>query len=136
MTYRIICDDSDRCIMWVKNNFCNVVAESIGIGLEKNGKLVAVSTFGMYNGQSMIQHIAVMAGERLTRAAIWFVFYYAFIQIGVNVLITMINTDNEKSLRIAKHIGYKPVSRIDGSGLIIMTLHKSDCNWLQKKVRL
>jgi len=141
MIYKIIDNDFDRCKKWSLENSLYPSAIDAFIGLEKDGELIACSGFGWFSGGSMHHHISIRNGARTHPAFWWYMAHYAFVQCGVNMLIGVTPSANDKALNIAKHFGYKQILTLVGAGLnggdlIIQTLDKNDCKWLNKKVRL
>ena len=104
------------------------------IGLETNGKIVAVTAFNNYNGASTQIHIAITG--RLTREYTLYVYRYAFDVMKVHKLIGLVSSANEKALRFDKHSGYVEEARIkDGypdGDVIILTMTRDQCKFLQK----
>jgi RimJ/RimL family protein N-acetyltransferase len=138
VTYRIIDNDYLRCNQFVMENSLYPTAIDVYIGLERDGELIACTGFGWFNNKTMHHHICIK--ENPNRTFWWFMAYYAFIQSGIDMLIGITPSTNEKAMRIAKHYGYKEHSRIEGGceggDLIIQTLHKADCKWLNARVKL
>jgi len=137
-TYKIIDNDFDRCDKWVRDRSLYPSAVDVFIGLEKDGKLVACSGFGWFNKKSMHHHICIE--EAPSRSFWWFMAYYAFVQCGVDMLIGITPSSNEKAIKIARHYGYEEHSRIKsadpGGDLIIQVLPKDKCKWLKMGSRI
>jgi RimJ/RimL family protein N-acetyltransferase len=114
--------------------------ESVAIGLEKNGELIAVTSYGKFNQVSMHAHIAIAEGERLTREFIWYMLYYPFEQAGVNALIILVDAANEKAIRLQNHLGYETVGTIPNScpngAMLVRVLYKDNCRWLKTPIKL
>jgi RimJ/RimL family protein N-acetyltransferase len=132
MVYKIIDNDIERLKKWYLQQTDSLYIESsAAIGLEKNGEIIACCMYGRFHSKSMHQHVFIKDGERLTRDIIWFVFYYPFIQLGVNVLIAMLSTENKKIIKLCKHVGFKEKCIIENAfnnaNMLIMTLIKDDC---------
>lgn len=107
------------------------------IGNAQNGKLIAVVGIDDWDAASAQIHVAGF-GNWVTRAYLWAVFNYAFVQAGINVLYGLIPETNTKSRRFAKHVGFKEVYTIPDAhpqgGLVLVTLRKQDCKYVNREV--
>lgn len=107
------------------------------IGNVQNGKIVAVVGIDDWDSASAQIHVAGF-GNWVTRDFLWAVFSYAFVQAGINVLYGLIPEVNSTSRRFAKHVGFKesymiPDAHQDG-GLMLVTLRKQDCKYMNREV--
>ena len=136
--YKIIDNDFTRCREWLKEQKFSSYVEEICIGLERNGELVSCTSYGKFNGKSMHAHIAIKPGQSLTKTFTWFMFYYPFIQCGVDVLVSWHDESQEKAIKLARHLGFKEQCRFKDicyyGDIIISTLKKEDCKWLGVKL--
>jgi hypothetical protein len=78
------------------------------IGLWEDGKgPVAGCLFEGSNGASIMLHIATDGTKKwMNREYLWFVFYFPFIQLGVNKIISPVEGDNVDCQRFVEHIGF------------------------------
>ena len=102
------------------------------IGLETDGKIVAVAGYADYNGASIRVHLAIEG--KLTPEFVKFGFEYPFKQLGVKKLIGLVASTNKKALKLDKHFGYVEEAVIkdavpDGD-LHILTMTKDQCRFL------
>ena len=109
---------------------------STAIGLQKEtGEIVAGVIYENWNKRSVVAHMAVTG--MLTRKFIGAIFRYAYEQCGVNKVILPVASDNEKSNRFVKHLGFAEECRIHeaapGGDIILYTLKKADCRFLGDK---
>lgn len=131
MSYRIIDNDTPRCQEFLRNEF-GIVATDIYvcIGLERFSKINVVAGFNYFNGRSAHIHLYIKNGTRMTREFIWFVFYYAFVQAGLELLIAMM----PERKPLSDKFGFIERYRIEGAhpeGAVIMrTLKKNDCRFI------
>lgn len=120
-----ICEKLDT--KWREGNKC--------IGLERNGEIVAGVMFDWTNGASVTAHIAITG--QINREFLWFVFYYPFEQLKVNVILGQVSSKNLKAQRFDEHLGFQlhtiiPSGCPDGD-LFIYSMYKHQCKWLRIK---
>lgn len=133
MTYRIIDNDDKRCVEWVNGgrDYINC------IGLEKDGELIAVTGYNYFNGKSCHVHFSIKQGAYPTKDYVWFVHYYPFVQLGLDVMIAYMAESNHKILRLAKHLGYEEKARLkavhEDGDVLIFTMTKENCRFLGYK---
>lgn len=103
-------------------------------GLERNGKLAAVVAATDYKVRSIGFHIA--ATGMLSIEFLKYCFDYAFNFLGVNRIVTTVDSTNLKSMRFSERVGFilehsiKDASR-EGD-LNIMTMTRKQCYLLDK----
>ena len=61
--------------------------------------------------------------------------FYPFVERGKGVVLGAIAADNERSLRAAQHMGFRPICRVKdghdkGVDLLIIEMRKETCHWL------
>lgn len=103
----------------------------LGIGLERDGALVAGVCYEDWNKRSIMAHIVVMG--RLTRYYLYAIFHYPFEYLGVEKIICPIPESNAESIRLATKMGFKREATIadahpDGN-LYLYTLMRSNCRF-------
>jgi RimJ/RimL family protein N-acetyltransferase len=109
--------------------------ETVCIGQEIDGNLVAVVGFASFMPNACQMHIASVSDVNwMSRDLLWAAFDYPFNVLGVKVIIGQICASNEDALRLNRHLGFKVVAEIpdahmDGD-LVIMAMRKEDCRWL------
>lgn len=100
------------------------------------GKIRGVVGFDAWNGASCEMHVAG-EGNWVTRELLRAVFDYAFGVAGLNVLIGMVPSTNERALRFDRHIGFEEVGRIrdgaPGGDLVILQLRRENCRYLESE---
>lgn len=105
------------------------------IGLETDGKIVAVAGYDGYNGASIRVHLAV--DGKITPEFLWYGFYYPFEELKVKKLIGLVASTNHKALRLDKHFGYVEEAVIKDAvpygDLHILTMTKDQCRYLTRK---
>lgn len=132
--------DKDRIGPWV----CKITggkyekAISAGIGLEKNGELIAGVLYDSWNGRSVCMHVAAKPGARwMTREFLWMSFDYPFNQLKVNQIIGLVDSTNQQARAFDEHIGFRVAAVIPDAGksgdLMIYTMHRNECRWIREK---
>jgi RimJ/RimL family protein N-acetyltransferase len=112
VAYTVIVDRQEELGRWISERNDHKYIPDFGtyIGLENNGKIVAVAGFDTYYGESVQTHLAI--DGRINREFLWFIMYYPFDQLGVKKVIAPIRSNNQKSIRFVKHLGYELEARI------------------------
>lgn len=137
-SWRIVDREPERVGRWVEAHGGGTWGQnSTCIGLERRGELVAGVMYDSFNGASVFTAIAGVGKHWLTREYLWFIFYYPFVQLKANVLVAVVAPDNSASQRFCEHLGFEHGQSIpDGhpaGDLLIYTMHKSKCRWLELK---
>ena len=107
----------------------------IGIGWQKDGKLVAGVAYAQWNGQNVVCHIASDGSRRwLTREYLWTIFDYPFNQLNVKRITVCVGDGNRDSKRFVRHLGFEleavhPLAHPTGD-LLTFRLWKEQCRWI------
>lgn len=135
----IICNQDARVSAFVSQQIgVEEWSNCRSIGLEKNGELVAGIVYDYYTGTNICMHIAAKGKRWMTKEFLWFMFYYPFVQLGVNRLTGIIPESNKESVRFAQGLhGAKLEARLkdahpDGD-MLIFVMFKDDCKYLRIK---
>ena len=117
---------AEQCQMvWTPEN-------STTIGLERNGELVAGVWYEDFNGKSVTCHIAITG--QMTPEYLSFIFYYPYIQLGVDKIIAPIISDNEKSIGLVKKMGFEEQAQLldvfPSGDLLFFVMTKDKCRFL------
>lgn len=104
-----------------------------GIGLEKNGDLVAGVLYDNFNGKSICMHVAGV-GSWLNREYLKVCFDYPFNRLKVVKLIGIVDGGNHKSMRFVRHLGFVQEAIIKDAGrsmdLHIWTMTREQCRYI------
>ena len=115
-----------------ENTFC--------IGQERNGLLVGVVGFNCHINKSVLIHSAGLDKTWVSRELLKAVFEYPFHHLACNILIGQVGSKNYAARRFNEHLGFKTVAVIkeahQGGDLIIMTMSKDKCKYLERKEEL
>lgn len=104
-----------------------------GIGYLSDGNLIAGVSYERYTGKSIMVHQRV---DRPTPKGFWFaVVDYPFNDLGVKHLIGLVDSTNQKAMKINLKMGFKIEATIadagsEGGDLMIMKMSKDDCKLL------
>lgn len=111
---------------------------SRGIGLERDGDLVAGIIYEGYNFQSIWAHIAAEPGSQwLNKEYLRFCCDYPFTVCKVRFVLGYMEAANLHALRFATHLGFKEECRIreaasDGGDILILKMDKAGCRYATK----
>lgn len=131
--FNIICD-ADRVSKFVSDitGTDNWSAHQ-GIGLEKNGELVAGVIYDNYNGVNIFAHIA-SKGRWLNRNFLWYMHHYPFIELNVNRVTGLIPSNNKEVIKFVEHLGAHKEATLKNAhpegDLYVYCLFKKDCKYL------
>lgn len=88
-------------------------------------------------GGSVQMHIAIDNPKYVTRQAISDVFEYPFIQLGVNKVIGIVNSENIKALEFDVRLGFEVEAVIADAynvgDMYILSMTRQQCRWLRGK---
>jgi RimJ/RimL family protein N-acetyltransferase len=106
------------------------------IGIERSGALVGGAVIDNYvEGARCALHCAGDGKNWMTRSFIKAVFRYIFIQLKCKVIISPVESENEKAIKFISHIGFKDAYRIknggsNGQDLIIFEMQIENCKYI------
>jgi RimJ/RimL family protein N-acetyltransferase len=106
-----------------------------GLGLERDGELVAGMVFEGYNGHNIWCHVAAVPGRRwLNRDFLRAAFAYPFVQCGVSRLSGYVNASNLAARRFDEHLGFEQEAVLygagsDGGDVIIYKMLRENCRY-------
>lgn len=126
-------------VEWVArqtNEFGNFGTEA-GIGLSKDGALVAGVAYAEWNGPNVVCHIASDGSRRwLSRAYLWAIFDYPFRQLGCERITVCVGEGNKDSRRFVEHLGFTKEAWLTGAhptgDLIVYCMFKAECRFLRE----
>ena len=110
--------------------------ETMCIGQEKDGELIAVVGYNQFLPNSCNIHVATTNVFWLTKDLLFAIFDYPFNKLKVKVILAPIGQNNQKSLNLCRKLGFEQVANIpyshpDGN-LVIMAMKRNQCKWLQQ----
>lgn len=105
-----------------------------GIGLERDGELIAGVLYDQFNGRAIQMHVAAVGRRWLNREYLRICFDFPFNQLKVQKLIGLVDSTNADALRFDQHLGFVEEARLTDAGskadLIILTMTRQQCRWL------
>ena len=104
--------------------------ETMCIGQEKDGKLIAVVGYNQFTQKNCQIHVASTDVYWLNKFLLFAIFDYPFNKVGVEVIIAPICKDNHKSLNLCRKLGF--VVAKSTNKLVIMSMRRDQCKWLQQ----
>lgn len=136
---QIITDENERVSQFVAKRIGlnRDFASYTTVGLEKDGELIAGVIYTEYNVSNIVCHIGAVGKQWLDREYLWYIFYYPFMQMKVNRITVVVESDNFESQRFVKHLGFELEATLKDAGrsgdLLIYRMFKKDCRFLEKK---
>lgn len=107
---------------------------SVGIGLEKDGEMVAGVVYNEYNHVNINMHVAAVGKHWMTREYLWTCFDYPFNQCGVKRITAFIEDENTDAIKFDTHLGFKYEARMKDAyvngDILIYVMRRDDCRWL------
>ena len=134
---RVTTENQDELRNWLSEvGKFNYPKETMCIGQEKDGKLIAVVGYNEFLTDSCHIHVASTEVIWLTKDLLFAIFDYPFNKLKVKVILAPIGQNNVKSLNLCRKLGFKqvadiPYSHPDGN-LVIMAIKRNQCKWLQQ----
>lgn len=120
----------------VQRTGCELTARAKAIeAVDTHGRIHGMVALDLWTVSAAHMHVALdsAAGSRaLLRPA----FEWLFVQGGRSLALGVIRASNLKSLRLAKHLGFRDLTRIrngwaEGEDMCLLQMRKEECRWLQ-----
>lgn len=126
-------------VEWVAkktNEFGNFGA-AVGIGLERDGKLVAGVVYNEWNGVNINMHVASDGSKRwMTREYLKACFEYPFNQAKVLRVTGLVGEGNLAARKFDEHLGFEletTLKRAHPTGdLLVYVMWKERCKWISQ----
>ena len=131
---------SDPARVWA---FCKqyipipVVSGMKGLGLERDGELIAGVVYEGYNGTNVWMHVAAVPGAKwMTKEYLQYCFYYPFEELGCKRISGYVEASNEVARRFDEHLGFKQEAVLrgaatDGGDVILYVMRREDCRYVK-----
>ncbi len=107
-----------------------------GIGLERDGDLVAGVLYESFNGANIWMHVAAVPGSRwLTRDFLKYAFHYPFVELGCKRISGWVEADNFAAQKFDEHLGFVHESTLEGAGrrgvdVFIYRMKREECRYV------
>ena len=111
------------------------------VGWVSEGKLVIVVGLQGFLGKVCQIHLAFAPGWHYSpRTMLREVFHHAFVTAGREMLVGIVNSKNEKAMRMDAHLGFRELIRLpgmhdDGGDLVLLGMSKDNCRYLDERWR-
>jgi len=106
-----------------------------GIGLMRDGKLIAGVCYENWNSRSIVTHIVIMG--RITRDYLFAIFHYPFEYLGVDKIICPIAESNDESMRFVANLGFEREATIadahPSGAIYIYSMKREKCRFLGER---
>ena len=109
------------------------------MGWVSEGKLVIAVGLNGFLGKLAQIHIAFERNWHFSpRAMLEEVFRYAFIEMGREMLLGVVNSNNTKAMRWDQHLGFRELYRLpgmhdDGGDVVLLAMKKDECRYLTRR---
>lgn len=139
MSTRIISDPA-RVFAFCRERIpIQCVAGMKGLGLERDGELVAGVIYEGFTGSNVWMHVAAEPGAKwMTREYLRYCFYYPFNEMGVQRVTGYVEASNALARRFDEHLGFRQEAVLkgaatDGGDVILYVMWKDECRYVDPK---
>jgi RimJ/RimL family protein N-acetyltransferase len=137
MASRIV-SDPGRVFTFVQQHMpINMVAGMKGLGLERDGELVAGVLYEGYNHHNVWMHVAAEPGSKwLNREFLRYAFHYPFVELGCRRVSGYVEASNLPARRFDEHLGFQQEAVLqgaasDGGDVILYVMRRENCRYLE-----
>lgn len=108
---------------------------SVGIGIEKEGKLIGGIVLHEYNGNNFFIHVASDHPKRwVTREWLHVIFSYAFDQCKVKRITGIVTEANKTALDFDLDVGFEIEARLKDAhptgDMLVIKMTRENCKWI------
>lgn len=129
--------DSQRVFDFVNTLVPLVMVQGmVGIGLERNGALVAGVLYEGINAHNAWMHVGAVPGARwMTKEYLRACFAYPFTVCGVRAVRGYVDASNLAARRFDEHLGFRQEAVLegasrDGGDVLIYRMKRSECRYV------
>lgn len=135
MSSKLILDDHDRLGQWVCDRTGGHYTDGPCIGLEQDGRLIVAVLYDDYMHRSIRMHVAAESPRWLAhREFLHAAFGYPFHQLGCELVLGLVASDNERAIRADEWLGFRRHTVIPKAcktgDLIVYTMYRDQCRFL------
>lgn len=137
MATRII-SDPGRVFAFCKERMpVSLVAGMKGLGLERDGELVAGVLYEGFNHHNVWMHVAAEPGRSwLNKEFLRYCFHYPFVELGCKRISGYVEARNADARRFDEHLGFRQEAVLqgaasDGGDVILYVMRRDDCRYLE-----
>lgn len=114
-----------------------IVAGMKGLGLERDGELIAGVLYEGYNRINVWMHVAATPGKRWSMEFLRYCFYYPFVELGCKRVSGYVEASNLAARRFDEHLGFEREAVLrgaasDGGDVILYVMWRDKCRYLQE----
>lgn len=112
-----------------------LVANMKGLGLERDGELIAGVLYEGFNGVNVWMHVATTPGKKWTHEFLRYCFYYPFVEMGCKRVSGAVEASNLVARRFDEHLGFKQEAVLsgaasDGGDVILYAMRREECRYV------
>ena len=106
-----------------------------GLGLERDGELIAGVLYEGWNGHNVWMHVATTPGKKWTLEFLRYCFHYPFIELGCRRVSGYVEASNAAARRFDEHLGFQQEAVLrgaasDGGDVILYVMWRKDCRYV------
>lgn len=115
----------------------NKVEGMQGLGLERDGKLVAGVLYEGFNGRNVWMHVGAVPGGRwMTKLYLQTCFHYPFVTLGCSRVSGYVEAWNVAARRFDEHLGFRQEAALkgaasDGGDVILYAMRREECKYVR-----
>lgn len=104
-----------------------------GLVLRKHGETAAAALYDGFTGANIWIQAAGLPGKPwLTRAALRWAFLYPFVQLGALRVSAWVESDNARSIRLCRHLGFVQEATLEragrqGQAVFLFRMFREEC---------
>lgn len=138
---KVVTDNQEYLKLWLSESLGGDLPDNTQcIGQEIDGEVKAVAGYAAFKGKSCNFSLASNGSNWMNKDFLWAMFDYPFNKLNLKVIIATIAGNNDKSLKLSRHLGFKEIASIadahqDGD-LVIMIMKRENCKWLHINAKL
>lgn len=137
-----IVTDAWEVFTFVRSRLCLLASENMrGIGLKRDGEMVAGVVYEGWNGQQVWMHVAAAPGRRwMTREYLRYCFEYPFNELGAKQVRGWVNADNAEARRFDEHLGFEVEAVLNEAGpggvdVLVYVMRREACRFINQEVK-
>lgn len=137
MSTRIVSDPARVFAFCKERMSVSVVAGMKGLGLERDGELVAGVLYEGFNRHNIWMHVAAEPGKKwLNKEFLRYCFHYPFVELGCTRVSGYVEASNADARRFDEHLGFQQEAVLqgaaaDGGDVILYVMRRDDCRYLE-----
>lgn len=139
MSDRFIYGKDRDMTAWAAAQICaggGFPADARAIGVERDGKLIAVTVWHAFCLSDVTMSIATNRTRRCaSREFLFRSFAYPFLQLDLPRVTCKVDAGNDDSVRLAQHLGFEQEGRLRraapaGRDVLLFGMLRSECRWI------